>query len=181
MDYIMSLILQSSGGGQITIQEPATASNFTATMPAATGTVMVSGNQPAFRAFKSASTQSPTSNVATKVTFDVETFDTNNNFASSRFTPTVAGYYQINAVVDCGSSSIGQALVYIYKNGSVNSLAGSYVIPAATEIGPCISDIVYCNGTTDYIEIYAQITGSTVIIYNGSPYTYVSGVLVRSA
>jgi len=35
----MSLVLQSSGGGQITIQEPATASNFTQTLPAATGTV----------------------------------------------------------------------------------------------------------------------------------------------
>jgi hypothetical protein len=35
----MSVILQSSGGGQITIQEPATASNFTQTLPAATGTV----------------------------------------------------------------------------------------------------------------------------------------------
>ena len=43
----MSLVLQSSGGGQITIQEPATASNFTQTLPAATGTVAVadgSGN-----------------------------------------------------------------------------------------------------------------------------------------
>ena len=37
----MSLILQSSGGGQITIQEPATASNFTQTLPAATGNVVL--------------------------------------------------------------------------------------------------------------------------------------------
>ena len=39
----MSLILQSSGGGQITIQEPATASNFTQTLPIGTGTVVVTG------------------------------------------------------------------------------------------------------------------------------------------
>jgi len=39
----MSLVLQSSGGGQITIQEPATASNFTQTLPAATGEVVVTG------------------------------------------------------------------------------------------------------------------------------------------
>jgi hypothetical protein len=37
----MSLVLQSSGGGQITIQEPTTASNFTANLPAATGTVVI--------------------------------------------------------------------------------------------------------------------------------------------
>jgi hypothetical protein len=29
----MSLVLQSSGGGQVTIQEPTTASNFTQTLP----------------------------------------------------------------------------------------------------------------------------------------------------
>jgi hypothetical protein len=36
----MSLVLQSSSGGQITIQEPATASNFTLDLPASTGTVL---------------------------------------------------------------------------------------------------------------------------------------------
>jgi len=36
----MSLVLQSSGGGQITIQEPATASNFTVTLPASDGTIL---------------------------------------------------------------------------------------------------------------------------------------------
>jgi hypothetical protein len=45
MDYIMSLILQSSGGGQITIQEPATASNFTQTLPASDGTILTSASQ----------------------------------------------------------------------------------------------------------------------------------------
>jgi hypothetical protein len=35
----MSLVLQSSGGGSVTVQEPTTASNFTATLPAATGDV----------------------------------------------------------------------------------------------------------------------------------------------
>ena len=37
----MSLVLQSSGGGQITIQEPTTASNFTQDLPAVTGNVVI--------------------------------------------------------------------------------------------------------------------------------------------
>jgi hypothetical protein len=37
----MSLVLQSSGGGQITIQEPNTASNFTQDLPAVTGNVVI--------------------------------------------------------------------------------------------------------------------------------------------
>ena len=39
----MSLKLNSSGGGSVTIQEPTTASDFTLTLPAATGTINVSG------------------------------------------------------------------------------------------------------------------------------------------
>ena len=39
----MSLVLQSSSGGSITINEPATASNFTQTLPAGTGTTVVNG------------------------------------------------------------------------------------------------------------------------------------------
>jgi hypothetical protein len=41
----MSLVLQSSGGGQITIQEPTTASNFTQDLPAVSGTILTSASQ----------------------------------------------------------------------------------------------------------------------------------------
>jgi hypothetical protein len=41
----MSLVLQSSGGGQITIQEPTTASNFTQDLPAVNGTILTSASQ----------------------------------------------------------------------------------------------------------------------------------------
>jgi hypothetical protein len=39
----MSIILNSSGGGSVTINEPSTASNFTQTLPAGTGSIVVSG------------------------------------------------------------------------------------------------------------------------------------------
>ena len=47
----MSLILQSSGGGQITVQEPTTASNFTQTLPAATGNVILDSTAGVCRAW----------------------------------------------------------------------------------------------------------------------------------
>ena len=40
----MSLVLQSSGGGSVTIQEPTTASNYTQTLPASDGTVLTTGS-----------------------------------------------------------------------------------------------------------------------------------------
>jgi hypothetical protein len=142
----------------------------------------VAGNGPAFSAYKSSASQTPTSGVFTKVTFETETFDTNNNFASSTFTPTIAGYYQINACVDAGSTSLTRVLLAIYKNGSLYKYSGVYNVPAFSETAPIISDVVYCNGSTDYLEIYARLDGSTVIMYGGGvAYTWFSGAMVRSA
>jgi len=52
----------------------------------------VAGNGPIFSAYSSAG-QTVSNNTITKILFDTENFDSNSNFASSRFTPTVAGYY----------------------------------------------------------------------------------------
>ena len=50
---------------------------------------------PAFKVYKSAD-QGITASTFTKVTFNTEEFDTAGNFASNAFTPTKAGYYQLN-------------------------------------------------------------------------------------
>jgi hypothetical protein len=134
----------------------------------------VAGNGPAFRAW--ASSQTPiTGTVFTKVTLATEDFDTNNNFSSSRFTPTVAGYYQINgSVYNAAGTSFLQAV--LYKNGAINS--------AGTGVGSAYisqsSDIIYLNGTTDYIELYGY-SASTTNIDTGRDVTFMSGCLIRSA
>jgi hypothetical protein len=174
MDYIMSLILQSSGGGQITIQEPATASNFTQTLPAASGEVMVSGNQPAFSAYQSVA-QTLASNTYTKITFTTEEFDTNNNFASSRFTPTVAGYYQITGCVSVATSF---CTIYptIYKNGGLFKFGSGMQTSAIASV----SSLIYLNGSTDYVEIYANFSiGQNT--QHLEAYTWFNGSLVRAA
>jgi hypothetical protein len=175
----MSLVLQSSGGGQITIQEPATASNFTQTLPAATGTVMVSGNMPAFSATASTTT-TLSANTWTKVNYATETWDTNNNFASSRFTPTVAGYYQINATFGEGLSAAGMNFyIAIYKNAT-EFRKMQYVASSAWYTNIPISAQVYCNGSTDYIEIYA-FTSSAYTNTAAAATNYFDGYLVRAA
>jgi hypothetical protein len=179
----MSLVLQSSGGGQITIQEPATASNFTATMPAATGEVMVSGNMPAFSAYTSANNTTFTASAFTKVTLDLEEFDTNSNFASSRFTPTVAGYYQVNGAISF-STSTGLMFTSIYKNGTRYKDGVWLLASATTQSLSVVSSVIYCNGSTDYIELYGYNGNASSVTNNngGQTYsTYLNGVLVRSA
>jgi hypothetical protein len=181
----MSLILQSSGGGSVTIAEPTTASNFTQTLPAATGEVMVSGNMPAFYASKVSANQALTTNVYSKITFDTELFDTNNNFASSTFTPTVAGYYQFNACLYFYSSSINTRVsIQLKKNGSI-SYFGQYLTgQTSSDYMITASNIFYMNGTTDYMEVFGVATSvGTIGVYSdaNSNVTYFTGALIRAA
>ena len=130
------------------------------------GNVDVTGNvitdAPAFSAYLSAD-QSVSSGVVTKIQFNTEEFDTNSNYDSVtnyRFTPTVAGYYQINASLRTEGTSLTLAAFYIYKNGS------SIFIPALDSAHNSTTHIsggtvVYCNGTSDYIEIYGRIDGTS--------------------
>ncbi|CAB4157101.1 hypothetical protein UFOVP678_3 [uncultured Caudovirales phage] len=147
------------------------------TVPSVTGTVMVSGNIPTFYAYLN-STQAVTGGVWTKVQLNAELFDTANAFNTStnRFTPLVAGYYQINAQpggIDTTYSG-GNASA-IYKNGAYYSSA--YI--ANTGI-PAISNLVYLNGSTDYVELYVYLgTSQNLTASAGS--NYLSGFLARAA
>jgi hypothetical protein len=184
----MSLVLQSTGGGQITIQEPATASNFTQSLPAATGTVMVSGNQPAFSVSRITSNQSVSLATYVKVQFNSVNFDTNNNWdaANFRFTPTVAGYYQINLNISmtATTTAMGEVIGVIYKNGTEHAWAAIQSTTAGARVTPQISTVVYLNGSTDYIEGYGYISFGTSPVFQFHPdkaRTQMSGCLVRAA
>jgi len=178
----MSVILQSSGGGQITLQEPTTASNFTATLPAATGDVMVSGNMPAFSAY-SATTQTLTSTTTTKIAFNTEEFDTASCFDSTtnyRFTPNVAGYYQFNSSAQFAYTTTTRMRIELYKNGALYKRLTDSAFAMNSITG---GSVVYMNGSTDYVEIYATITGTGTLTVNGgtADVTWFNGVLVRAA
>lgn len=136
-------------------------------------------NAPAFSAYANAAT-SLASGAQTKVNFQVEDFDTNSNFASSRFTPTVAGYYQVNARIQF-SGSVTNPVAYIQKNGT-QVLCGSYI--PGTLSGPVatVSGLVYLNGTTDYVECAGyHFTGSSVNTNAAQDATRFDGCLVRPA
>ena len=149
------------------------------TVPSVTGTAMVSGNMPAFSAYASAGT-SLSNATFTKINYATENFDTNNNFASSRFTPTVAGYYQISAGTRLGLITASIVVINLWKNGS-GGTAGSSCGVSSGYVYPSISTLVYANGSTDYFEIYCyQNTGGSTTSDAGNDYTF-TGVLVRGA
>jgi hypothetical protein len=141
---------------------------------AAGGTVF-----PAFSAYL-ASDQTPTVNVWTKVNINTEAFDTNSNFDTTtyRFTPTVAGYYVINANAYVYQTTAGNQLMAIYKNGSQFKTGATY--NSSTGAHQCISAIINFNGSSDYVELYARGTAGTVTFSNGQSDTYLDGVGVKS-
>ena len=168
---------------------PSTAGNIT--VPAVTGTMMVSGNMPAFSAYLGAN-QNISNNTLTKIQINTEEFDTNNYFDNStnyRFTPLIAGYYLIEGKLENSASTLPtRAFVTIYKNGSEYKRGVDILVPTTTGVQAVnISALVYLNGSTDYIELYGYISASTPVISGASSggqgvfTTYFQGILIRGA
>jgi hypothetical protein len=189
----------ATGSGTMTLAGPSTNSNQTVTIPDTTGTMMVSGNMPAFSAYLSSASQSVTSNVETVAVLNTEEFDTGgcfNNTGSTvtlnglstpayAFCPNVTGYYQVSLNLRYTSTgNFTGCVAYIKKNGSqfyrwFELTSGSWVNGWSSSG----SMLVYLNGTGDYIQLSGAITGISPSFENsGFQYTSrMQAVLVRSA
>jgi hypothetical protein len=174
--------LMTAAGGGVILDAASTATDKTITVPARTGNMAVDG--PAFSAYNSTG-QTITTATWTKATFDTEEFDTSSNFASSRFTPTVAGYYQFNYEVDVyGGGNNVYGVPALYKNGAaVKRGSGPIVTGNQVEVYLTLNALVYLNGSTDYVEIYVNITSTgTIQLFGGSPVVgFFQGFLARAA
>ena len=154
---------------------------LTADSTASTGlawTTASSTSGPAFGA-KNASAQSITAGALTKVIFGTEDFDTAGNFASSRFTPTTAGYYQFNATISVSQGTNAYSEISFFKNGSQLIRIGQSTT-AGTNFGYSGAAVIYCNGSTDYVEVYVEADGTSPSILTGAGQNYFSGVWIRS-
>ena len=108
---------------------------------------------------RQASSQSFTASTWTKIDFGTELFDSDNYFASSRFTPLKAGYYDLTADLSFEGSGSGFNILAIYKNGATHRVINRY-----NTDGNCVisaSGMVFLDGSTDYAEIYAYSTRTT--------------------
>ena len=175
------LTVTGATSGTLAIAATAVAGTNTATFPAATGTVMVSGNMPAFSA-SLVSGQTISNVTDTVVLYDTKAFDTATAYstATGRFTPQVAGYYQINVNIQLSGSAITLASSVIRKNGLVLAFVGTSAFTfTSTPYRFSGSSLIYLNGSTDYVDTTAYIsatTGNNVVA--GSVF---SGILIRTA
>jgi hypothetical protein len=170
----------ATGSGTMTLAGPSTNSNQTITIPDATGTMMLNG--PSFSILGTAGV-SFSSATATKVPYGSSTqWDTASCYstANHRFTPNVSGYYQVNAnaAFDATSGTVG--LCWVYKNGTLFKRGNQISLTVGTfgTLEPTVSAIVYCNGTTDYLEIYAYCSGTSPT-FNGD--RWFDATLIRGA
>jgi hypothetical protein len=181
------LVLSGDTSGSVTLDAPAVSGTTTLTLPATSGTILTSVsaasslpssiNGPAFSAYQS-SAQTPSANTNTKLQFQTEEFDTNSNFDNAtnyRFTPTVAGYYYVNGALAVGSTACTMS-TYIYKNGSMFKSGMQVPTSGIASVGA----LIYFNGSTDYVEMYASISVSQALNAN-LQYTYFQASMVRSA
>ena len=174
-----NLKLKNPSGGSLNLVSADGASDLTVTFPATTGTAMVSGNMPAFSAYLAGTQTLPGTNTFTKILFDTEEYDTNNNFSlvNSRFTPTVAGYYLFTWNIEI-SSSYGFTLGGVYKNGSTAKQGNWNNASSGASIG---SAVVYANGSTDYFELFINFSGNGQDVGGASSGYWFQGTMLRAA
>ena len=184
----MAALIQTAGAtgsGSMTIQGPNTNSTQVVSVPDSSGTMMVSGNMPAFSAYQS-SAQTLTTGTATLLQFQTKEFDTASAFNNTgstvgsapaySFNPQVAGYYQLNTGFAVASTATS-LIIYFYKNGTTYKQTNN-----PTTAGSIAGSIlVYLNGSTDYVQVYGYMgLGQNVYAANAS-YTFFQASLVRAA
>lgn len=140
----------------------------------------VAGNGPVFRA-RLGSAQTVANGASPKLNLNTEFFDVGGFYDTSlyRFTPTVAGYYQINLGV-YSSAGATELLAMIYRNGSEYARGASS--NATSSRVSTVSDIVFLNGISDFVEgfvFHQNGTGASATLDAGAR-TFISGALIRS-
>jgi hypothetical protein len=193
-----SIVVAGDTSGTVTLAAPAVSGTTTLTLPTTSGTVITTGSTfagtgPAFSAYPSAAV-SLSNGAVTLMTCNTEEFDVGgcyNNTGSTvtlnglsapaySFCPNVAGYYHITCTTFLVASS-GPIQANIQKNGTIILCASCP--NNSTGVGPCVSDIVYLNGTGDYVQFSSyQVSGGTVsTLANRPDLIGFSGAMVRSA
>jgi hypothetical protein len=135
---------------------------------------------PTFSAGASSSTTLATSTF-TKINFDTEDWDTNSNFASSRFTPTVAGYYSLTTSLVTNLPNNSEMELLIYKNGTLWKRVLSSGGTNANSLALNGTALTYLNGSSDYAEVYMYYgSGAPGGLYAATTRVFFQGIGIRS-
>lgn len=115
-----------------------------------------------------------------KIDIDTKSFDSGDICdvtTNHRITPNIAGYYQVNAqtrIINLAADA--RQVACVFKNGSAACLGSYSQYNAESSPISTVSDIVYLNGSTDYVELYLYISNvDSATLDVGYPYSnYIS-------
>ncbi|VAX25964.1 hypothetical protein MNBD_NITROSPINAE02-2074 [hydrothermal vent metagenome] len=143
---------------------------------------LIEGDSPAFSAHRNGTDQAAIpAATPTKILFTAKEYDTLNNFdaSASRFQPKVAGRYQLTACVTWKTFSDGaRGTASIYLNGSEYKSVVTRS-PATGAISSVITITLFLNGSTDYVELYAEHdTGASKDMDGASSASWLMGALI---
>ena len=177
------LKLQSDTSGILELKSAGT----TIATVSSTGLAMASGKLlastgPSVSARMTSSQTIPTTTF-TKILFNVENWDTNSNYNTtlSRFTPTVAGYYQFNASAFMGTTP-NRVFTLLFKNGAVAKYGSNLGTANNGGINTAVNALLAANGSSDYFEVMAyQESGSNQTINSDPTLSWFDGYLARAA
>lgn len=146
--------------------------------------IVITSAGPAFSAY-AANSQSVTTATPTKIQLNTKEFDTNAAYDATttyRFTPLTAGYYQVSGNLSVAVTTGTTGYVAIYKNGSVykNGTTAVYTSGNFSSALFEVNTLIYMNGTTDYIELWGSVTGTTPTFTSGAALTNFSAFLARN-
>ena len=115
----------------------------------------------------------------TKVLIDTISFNTESviDIANSRIIPNLPGYYVVMGSVGASDVPDGRLVnAMIHKNGVWASYGTIDHQGEAGRSSSSVSDLIYMNGTTDYLELFAHNSHSSALaLYvGGSHQNYIS-------
>jgi acid phosphatase family membrane protein YuiD len=135
---------------------------------------------PAFSVHKNGTDQTvATAAGVVKLSWPTEVFDSNNNFASDRFTPTIVGKYLLAcSIVMTPTTDAALFLLRIYKNGALYKDA-AFRANGTNYQGFSVSAVVDANGSSDYFEMYYyHECAGNANVSGAAQYTHWSGAWV---
>jgi len=147
---------------------------------------------PAFSVRGTTTTQIVPSVTLTKVILQAEDFDTGNAFDSTtnyRFQPSVAGYYFFTGVVRATANANSMTVWFaeLWKNGvaEIRGIENNQTASNAGSTQAPVSGLIYLNGTTDYVELFGYIAGTSPAFQNATANKagscFLQGFLARAA
>ena len=196
----MTIKLNGSTAGSVSLDAPASttgSADINFKLPVADGSngqiIQTNGSgqlsfagyaePPAFHAYKGSTYQVLADASDTVITFDTELFDSNNfyNTSNSTFTPTIAGYYFVNAKVEFSNATGNYYFaIHLFKNGTRISRGGNWNDGSNSNVNVNNSSIIAFNGSSDHVQVVGyQNSGGNITIWNGESSTFFEAFYIR--